>query len=77
MHADVGGFRRCIGKGYRTVEGNARLPAAAKLHQQPALDAEEVKIAGKPVFQRLDQQQRRFGTVHLGHRYGAIQRDNG
>src|SRR5687767_14961825 len=44
VHADVGGFGRGVCERNRAVEGGAGLVVAAKLHQEGAAHAEEMKI---------------------------------
>src|SRR5262245_55899551 len=46
MHADVRRLRRRIGERNGPVEGDAGLGGAAELHQQRALDAKEIEVAG-------------------------------
>ena len=58
MHADVGGFGRGVGQRNGAVEGDSRLVVAAKLHQERAAHAEEVKIVRQPLAERLDHVQR-------------------
>ena len=60
MHADMGGFRRGVGERDGAVERDPGLVVAAELHQERALDAEEMKIVRQPRRQRLDHVQRRL-----------------
>ena len=77
MHADVGGFCSRIGERDCAIERLASFAGAAYLHQQATFDAEEMKITGEPVLQRLDQRQRFGGTSHLRDGDRAVERDDG
>jgi hypothetical protein len=66
MHPDVGGFRGGVGERDGAVECHAGFVVAAKLHQEGAAHAEEMKIIRKPLSQRLDQFERRFGPTGDG-----------
>src|SRR5438045_1053741 len=50
----MGGLRRRMGEGDGTVEGGARLLVAAELHQEGALDPEEMEVAGERLSLGLD-----------------------
>src|ERR1700681_4749097 len=54
MHADMGSLRRGVGERDGAVECDAGFLVAAKLHQEGAAHAKEMKIVRKPRRQRLD-----------------------
>src|SRR5579863_6476807 len=54
VHANVGGFRRGVGKRDSAIERYARLFVAAKLHQEGAAHAEKMKVVRQPFAERLD-----------------------
>src|SRR5713226_10405960 len=61
MHPDVGGFGGSAGERDSAVECHAGFVIAAELHQEGTAHTEEMKIIRKPLSQRLDQFERRFG----------------
>ena len=50
MQADMSGFRRRMSERDRLVESDPGLAGAAELHQEPALYAEKMEIAGERRF---------------------------
>src|SRR3981189_222530 len=55
VHPDVGGFGGSVGERDGAVERHAGLVVAAKLHQERAAYAEEMKVIREPLSERLDQ----------------------
>src|SRR5262249_986392 len=76
LHADMRRLGGSIGERDSLVEGGAGFVGAAELHEQRALEAEEMKIAGERLGQRLDQRQRRGRAFDLAGGDGAIERDD-
>src|SRR6478672_10123293 len=68
MNPDMGGLGGSVGERDGAVERHAGLVVAAKLHQERAAHAEEMKIIRKPLSQRLEHLEGRFRPAHLGHR---------
>src|SRR5215216_1431062 len=77
VQPDVRGFRRRMGECDRLVERSARLLGASELHEQRALHAEEMEIAGERRGERLDHRQGGGRPLDLADGDGAVERDDG
>src|SRR6185312_5709886 len=74
MLADMRRLGRRMGERDGAVEGGARLILATELQIEPALNAEEVEIAGKRLGERRHHGERRLGAGELGHGHGTVER---
>src|SRR5262245_26036966 len=77
LMADVGGFRRRIGERDGAIEGNPSLVRTAELFQKCPAGAVKVEIAIQLLGQWLDHGEGSLGPPAHGHRYRAVECDDG